>query len=86
MLIGQSADEETVKAISELLDSRPEIDKVLNLITFQLGSQVMVAIKAKMKKAESFDQVVKNINTCESELKRAIPSVRWVFFEPDNKA
>lgn len=85
LLIGQSADEETVNAIHEFLGARPEIDKVLNLITLQLGSQVMVAIKAKMKEAGSFDQVVKNINTCEAELKKINPAIKWVFFEPDNK-
>jgi hypothetical protein len=45
----------------------------------------MVAIKAKMKKAGSVDQMVKNINSCESELKRKNPSIKWVFFEPDIK-
>ncbi|MCU0369775.1 MAG: cation diffusion facilitator family transporter [Bacteroidales bacterium] len=86
LLIGQSADDETIAAIRSFLDTRPEIDRVLNLITLQLGSSVMVAIKAKMNKADSFDQVVKNINACEADLKKINPSILWVFFEPDNKA
>jgi cation diffusion facilitator family transporter len=83
LLIGQSADEETIAAIRLSLESRPEIDQVLNLITLQLGSQIMVAVKAKMKNVDTIDQVVKNINTCESELRKINPAIQWVFFEPD---
>jgi len=85
LLIGQSADDETILAIKLSLESRPEIDKVLNLITLQLGSQIMVAVKAKMKKASSLDQLVSNINHCETELKKINPAIKWVFFEPDVK-
>jgi cation diffusion facilitator family transporter len=84
LLIGQSADEETCKAISTILNSRPEIDLVLNLITLQLGSQIMVAVKVKMKDPGSVEQLIANINTCESELKKEIPAIKWIFFEPDN--
>jgi cation diffusion facilitator family transporter len=85
LLIGRSADEETIAAIRVSLDSRPEIEKVLNLITLQLGSQVMVAVKAKMKKADSVDQLITNINTCEAELRKINPAIQWVFFEPDTR-
>jgi cation diffusion facilitator family transporter len=85
LLIGQSSDDETCEAIRLLLESRPEIQKVLNLITFQLGSQIMVAVKAKMSEAETINNLIENINICESVLKKEIPAIRWVFFEPDNK-
>jgi cation diffusion facilitator family transporter len=85
LLIGQSADDETHTKIKTLLEARPEIDKVLNLITLQLGPQVMVAIKAKMTEVDSADQLINNINTCEEELKKENPDVKWVFFEPDFK-
>ena len=84
-MIGQSADDETRAAIKNFLEARPEIDRVLNLITLQLGPQIMVAVKAKMKKVDSVDQLINNINTCESELKKEYPAIRWVFFEPDIK-
>jgi cation diffusion facilitator family transporter len=83
LLIGQSADDKTQRQINEFLGSRPEIEKVLNVITLQLGPQVMVAIKAKMRKASSINQLIQNINLCESELKKQIPTIHWVFLEPD---
>jgi divalent metal cation (Fe/Co/Zn/Cd) transporter len=83
LLIGQSADEAVRLEVKTFLETRPEIESIFNLITLQLGAQIMVAVKAKMAKTESIEQVIKNINVCEKELKKAFPEVQWVFFEPD---
>lgn len=86
LLIGQSADETTRKKIRDFLENREEISQILNLLTLQLGPQIMVAVKAKMKNTESVDVLIDNINSCEADLKKEFPEIRWVFFEPDNKA
>jgi cation diffusion facilitator family transporter len=83
LLIGQSADEETTSEINKIIGSQPGIEEVLNIITLQLGAQIMVAVKANMKEAGSVEQLTEIINNCEKELKKVIPSVKWVFFEPD---
>ncbi len=83
LLIGQSADEENNVEIRLFLEKRPEIEHVLNLITLQLGPQIMVAVKAKMAEVDSAAQLVENINICESELRKINPSIQWIFFEPD---
>jgi cation diffusion facilitator family transporter len=85
LLIGQSADNETCTAIRAFLEGRPEIDLIFNMITIQLGSQIMVAVKAKMAEVDTVNQLIVNINNCESELRKAYPAVLWVFFEPDIK-
>lgn len=83
LLIGQSVDEETRKEIVFVLENNQSIEKVLNLITLQLGSQIMVAVKARMKKVNSMDKLIDNINYCEKELKKRNSAIQWVFFEPD---
>ncbi len=83
LLIGQSADEKVRTDIKQLLESRPEVEKVFNLITLQLGPQIMVAVKAEMIKTDSAEEMIKNINICEKALKKEFPAVQWVFFEPD---
>jgi cation diffusion facilitator family transporter len=83
LLIGQSADDETRKEIKTFLESRPEIEEILNIITLQLGPDVMVAVKAKMKKVNTTDELVAKINACESDLRKKNPDIHWVFFEPD---
>jgi len=83
LLIGQSVDEEVREEITKFLEARPEIDQIINLITLQLGAQIMVAVKAKMTTVDSVDQLIKNINNCEAALKKENPSIKWIFFEPD---
>ena len=85
LLIGQSVDQEVHEEITRFLESQPEISKVLNLITLQLGAQIMVAVKVKMEKVDTVAQLIRNINHCESELKKQNSSIRWIFFEPDVK-
>ena len=83
LLIGQSADNESRAAIINFLEARPEVDRIFNLITIQMGHQIMVAVKAKMKDSDSIGQLINNLNTCEAELKKELPAIKWVFFEPD---
>jgi cation diffusion facilitator family transporter len=85
LLIGQSVDMEVRQEIYLFLEARPEIDSILNLITLQLGAQIMVAVKAKMAPVETIDQLIDNINRCEAALKNQNPAIRWIFFEPDVK-
>lgn len=83
MLIGQSSDHETRSRIRTLLENRPEILQIFNLKTLQLGPQIMVAVKARMKEKVSAGKMIDDINRCEAALKKEIPDIRWVFFEPD---
>lgn len=83
LLIGQSVDAEVRADIKEFLESQPEITEVLNLITLQLGSRIMVAVKVKMEAAESIDELIANINRCELELRKHNLAIQWSFFEPD---
>lgn len=83
LLIGQSSDSETRSKIKSFLESLPEVEKVINLITLQLGHKIMVAVKAKMTQVDTPDQLILNINRCESELKKYNSAIQWVFFEPD---
>jgi len=84
LLVGQGVDPLIKQAMVTLLQDRPEIAKVLNVLTLQLGDDVMVAVKARMATAGSEQQLVANINTCEQALRTAFPQVQWLFFEPDS--
>lgn len=86
LLIGQSADAETQKAIHDFILARPEVAEVFNIITIQLGPQIMVAVKVKMEDTDSALQLINEINLCEAALRKAFPEVQWIFFEPDVKA
>jgi len=83
LLIGQSTSVETRRAIHEFLSEREEINRVLNVITLQMGPDIMVAVKAEMKECASCALQIDAINACEAALKEKFPGIRWSFFEPD---
>lgn len=83
LLIGQGVDPATHKAIVDFLEDQEEIKRLFNLITLQLGQDVMVAVKAKMRDYSNQTEMIKAINRCEKRLKAAFPQIVWSFFEPD---
>jgi cation diffusion facilitator family transporter len=85
LLIGQSVEPEQRAKMLEFFNQREEIDHVFNLLTLQLGNDVMVAVKAKMAEVDSAEALMKAINRCEFEFKQNFPQVLWSFFEPDLK-
>lgn len=82
LLIGQSAEPETVARIREFVERHDGVEKVYRIITMQLGSSLMVALKAKMK-AGNAAELVAAINRTEAALRREFPDIQWLFFEPD---
>ncbi len=86
MLIGQSVDPARQREIHAFLEARPEIGRVLSLITLQLGNEAMVSVQAQMRKTQSVRALVEEIDSIERALKAQFPEVRWSFFEPDVEA
>jgi cation diffusion facilitator family transporter len=85
LLIGQGVDPQIQVEMEAFLDSQPEIRRVFNLITFQLGKDVMVAVKAQMEEFQSQSELIRAINNCEKRFKERFPQVFWSFFEPDDR-
>jgi cation diffusion facilitator family transporter len=81
-LIGRSADPEVEARMREFLERREEIDHVYRMLTLQLGTSLMVSVKARMK-GESAAQLVANINHCEAAMRAEFAEIQWLFFEPD---
>jgi cation diffusion facilitator family transporter len=83
LLVGQSAEPQVLARLREHLEAQPQVARVYNLITQQLGGDIMVAVKARMQPLGSDVSLIEAINTVERGLRAAFPQVRWVFFEPD---
>ena len=82
LLIGQSAEPETEKQLRDFLQNHENVERVLRLLTLQLGTSLMVAVKAEMKGA-SATELVERINQTEQALRAEFPEIQWLFFEPD---
>jgi divalent metal cation (Fe/Co/Zn/Cd) transporter len=83
LLIGQSVDPEVRDRIKAFIEDRPEVVRVFNVITLQLGPDVMVAVKAEMRRDATALDMVNAINAVERDLRAHFPEIRWSFFEPD---
>jgi cation diffusion facilitator family transporter len=85
MLIGQSADPRVAADMKAFLEKRPEMARVFNLITLQLGGDVMVSAKVQVAGAQTAAELVSTINGVEKAFRAHFPQVRWSFFEPDDR-
>ena len=83
LLVGQSVEPRLREAIAEFVRAQVEVERMFNLITLQLGPDVMVAIKAQMRGELSAGELIDAINRVEAAMKRQFPEIRWSFFEPD---
>lgn len=83
LLIGQGVEPRRRAELLTFLKSRPEVAEVLNLITLQMGPDVMVAVKARMEPASSDRSLIDAINVVEAAMKAEFGEIRWSFFEPD---
>ena len=84
LLIGQSVEPRQLKKMREFLLARPEVDRVYNLLTMQLGPDAMVAVKARMAPTGSEAGMIDAINRVEALFKETFPVTAWLFFEPDH--
>jgi hypothetical protein len=66
------------------LERQPGVEKIYRMITLQLGTSVMLAVKAKMNAATPAE-LVAGINRAEAALRAEFPEIQWLFFEPDIK-
>ena len=82
LLIGRSADPEVEARMREFLQRREEIDHLYRMLTLQLGTSLMVAVKARMKAREAAE-LVDAINRCEAAMRAEFSEIQWLFFEPD---
>jgi cation diffusion facilitator family transporter len=83
LLIGRSADPDLQQAIEHHLTKHPEILEVFNVITFQMGPDVVLAAKVRLRGALPVRQASVEINELERALKSQFPEIKWCFVEPD---
>jgi cation diffusion facilitator family transporter len=83
LLIGQGVEPRRREELLAFLGERPEVAEVLNLITLQMGPDVMVAVKARMAPTPDALSLIEAINAVERAMKARFADIRWSFFEPD---
>lgn len=83
LLIGRSADPGIAAIVAQEVRDDPEFLEVFHLITIQVGPQVMLAAKLRMRSGLGLDEACQMINALEVRLHARIPELGWLFMEPD---
>ncbi len=83
LLIGEGVEPQVQDALCAHVRAQPEVGELFNLLTQQLGNDVMVAVKARIKPQGSEEKLIAAINRVEQSMRAAFPQIRWIFFEPD---
>jgi cation diffusion facilitator family transporter len=85
LITGQSADPEIEEQIRNFLAGRSEVAQILHLITLQLGDEILLAVKARMRESHDAQRLIDDINRAEAALRATFPQIEWLFFEPDDR-
>jgi divalent metal cation (Fe/Co/Zn/Cd) transporter len=83
LIVGRSAEEDLQNALRAEVAASPDIEELLNAITMQLGPDVMLALKLRMRPGLTLGAAVTAINELERRIKAKFPEVAWCFVEPD---
>jgi cation diffusion facilitator family transporter len=83
LIVGRSAEEDLQQALKAEIAADPDIDELYRAITLQMGPQVMLAIKVRMRDGLSLDTAIVRLNALERRIKEKFPEVAWCFVEPD---
>ena len=83
LLIGRSADPETIEQIKTIIDNDTDVLELYSAITLQMGPKAMLAIKIRMRETMSVGDAARVINELERDIKAAIPDIGWCFVEID---
>jgi cation diffusion facilitator family transporter len=85
MLIGESTNRAIKNQILQIIQNIPEVESVFRVIAIQLGPEVMLASKVKLRSNLSIQQAIEVINQLEKQIKQQIPEIKWIFIEPDTE-
>ena len=83
LLIGQGVEPRLLAEMTEFITAQQEVETVFNLLTLQMGNDVLVAVKAQLTYATDTDAAAHMINAVEARFRERFPQVTWLFFEPD---
>jgi cation diffusion facilitator family transporter len=83
LLIGRSADPETIDKIKGIIDGDEDVLELYNAVTLQMGPKAMLAIKIRMRETMPVGDAARAINELEKDIKEALPDIGWCFVEID---
>jgi len=84
LLVGEGALPEQETAIRDVLESSPDVERVIHLRTLHTGpDELLVGVKIAVAVDGSASEIARTIDDVELRIRAAVPTARWVYVEPD---
>jgi cation diffusion facilitator family transporter len=84
LLIGESASATDQQAIAAAIEIEPSVKRLIHMRTEHLGpDELLVAAKIELLDGLDVAEVTDIVNRVESSIRRAVPSARVIYLEPD---
>src|SRR5262245_37309922 len=82
LLLGEAANVKTVRAIKKAIESHPNVDRVIELLTMHLApKEILINAHIKVRDDLLTSQIVATVEEVEELIKRAEPKVQKIFLE-----
>jgi cation diffusion facilitator family transporter len=84
LLIGESATETDQQAIAAAIEVEPSVTRLLHMRTQHIGpDELLVGAKIELVRGLPVEEVTEVVNRVETSVRRAVPSARIMYLEPD---
>ena len=82
LLLGEACNPKSLQAIKQAIESHPNVEKVIELLTMHLApKQILINSHVNLKDNLVTDQIVRTIEEVETRIKQAEPKVEMIFLE-----
>lgn len=87
LLVGESADPETLERIREIAREDGAVEEVVRALTMYVGpGSVILNLDLEFRRDLSSDGVARSVDRIEKRIREEIPVVRWIFVEAESLA
>ncbi len=82
LLLGEAANAKSLQAIKQAIESHPNVEKVVELLTMHLApKQILINSHVNLKDHMVTGQIIQTIEEIEERIKQAEPKVEMIFLE-----
>ena len=84
LLIGESASQHHIETLTATLTGHPDVLRLIHLRTVHMGpDEILVAAKVELRADLDFAGVAATIDVVEGALRAVVPSIAYLYIEPD---
>lgn len=85
LLIGESASDEVLRTIREVVESTVGVERLINLLTMHLGpEEILINLDLEFKDGLNTQRIESIIDQIEQRIRAAVPGARKIFIEAES--